>query len=171
MSLQIEYRSIAEMHPLETNPRIIKDKDFESELRRKNKLTGEFDFDGTATSDKVIGYFAHIEMLNGFGKTFYMTVELMRMHAERYSKSFKEPNGPWTKEFDAMAIKTVLRNLLSHYGYLSVEMQAAIKYDLQDEDISDKVKSEIDQNGNKKDMAFEDAEVVTDFGNNDEAGF
>lgn len=169
---QIGYKGLIQLAMRTSEYRIINaDKVFEGELRRKNKLTGEFDFDGTATSDRVIGYFAHIEMNNGFGKTLYMTTEGMRKHAEKYSKSYNEPNGPWTKEFDAMAMKTVIRNLLSHYGYLSVEMQTAIKHDLQDEDVSDKVNSEIQRNGNRTDMAFEDAEVVTDFGNNDEAGF
>lgn len=108
--------------------------------------------DGVAKSDKVIGYFAYIELLNGFSKTLYMTVEEMASHAKKYSKglsadtteaslvalasSQKTPDGKtagWKGNFHAMALKTVVRLLLSKYGYLSIEMQNAITSDLSGE--------------------------------------
>jgi len=63
-----------------------------------------------------------------------------------------------------MAIKTVLRNLLTHYGYLSVEMANAIETD-NNEDAADKVMSEIRGNANKNDMGFSEAEVVPETNN------
>lgn len=96
---------------------------YEGELNGFDKLTGELDLSGKRTSDKVIGYFAYIETLNGFTHSKYMTVDAVTAHAKRYSKSFT--SGAWSTNFDEMAIKTVLRLLLSHYGYMSVEMMNA----------------------------------------------
>lgn len=121
---------------------------YEGELRKVNKLTGEIAFDGEKKSDKVIGYFCYFELMNGFSKTLYMTVEQMAAHAKRYSKGLKAEttvesllnlaNLPvlpdsktvgWMGNFHGMGIKTVIRNLLGKYGYLSVEMQQAIAND------------------------------------------
>lgn len=124
---------------------------YEGELRKVNKLTGEIAFDGERTSDKVVGYFCYFELLNGFAKTLYMTVEQMAMHAKRFSKGLKKETTVeslinlaalpvsdsnavgWMGNFHGMAIKTVIRNLLSKYGYLSVEMQNAIADDYEGE--------------------------------------
>jgi recombination protein RecT len=121
---------------------------YEGEIAGKDKLTGSIDFTGQKKSDKVIGYFAHIELLNGFRKTLYSTVEEIAKHAKMYAPTLKfskditveslaklagkEPTGiGWTNSFDDMAIKTVLRELLSKYGYLSIEMQSAIVQDVE----------------------------------------
>lgn len=124
---------------------------YEGELRKVNKLTGEIAFDGERTSDKVVGYFCYFELLNGFSKTMYMTVEQMAAHAKRYSKGlkkdvttealvnlaalrFSDNNAVgWLGNFHGMAVKTVIRNLLSKYGYLSIEMQNAISNDYEGE--------------------------------------
>ena len=60
---------------------------YEGEVRKANKLTGEITFDGEKTSDKIVGYFCYFELLNGFSKTLYMTVEDMAKYAKRYSPS------------------------------------------------------------------------------------
>ncbi|MFV0539562.1 MAG: recombinase RecT [Dysgonomonas sp.] len=123
---------------------------YEGELQKTNKLTGEIKLDGEKTSDKIVGYFAHFELLNGFSKTLYVSVQNMAKHAKQYSPSIKNDNKVlldtliqlsgkdstglgWTGDFDSMALKTVLRNLLSKYGYLSVEMQTAITNDYESE--------------------------------------
>lgn len=98
------------------------DKVYEGEFKGLNKLTGELDLSGERISDKVVGYFAYIETLNGFSHSLYMTSEEIVSHAERFSKSYNYNQSAWKTDFDAMAIKTVLRMLLSHYGYMSVEM-------------------------------------------------
>lgn len=102
------------------------DKVYEGELKSADKLTGAIDLAGEKTSDEVIGYFAYIETLNGFSKTFYWTKDQVIAHAKRYSKSYKANSSIWRDNFDEMAIKTVLRNLLSHYGVMSVEMSRAM---------------------------------------------
>lgn len=138
---------------------------YEGELRKVNKLTGEIAFDGDKKSDKVVGYFCYFELMNGFSKTLYMTVEQMADHAKRYSKGLKKDttveslmnlaNLPvatdsktvgWMGNFHGMAVKTVIRNLLSKYGYLSVEMQQAIQNDTEgDADVRDAL---VVKNGN-----------------------
>lgn len=95
---------------------------YEGELVKIDKLTGEVDLSGEAVSDKIIGYFAYMETVNGFKKAFYWTKEKTIAHANKYSKSYKNGNAIWKDNFDEMAIKTVLRNLLSHYGIMSVEL-------------------------------------------------
>jgi recombination protein RecT len=99
---------------------------YEGELKSVDRLTGAIDLSGEKVSDTIIGYFAYIETVNGFSKTFYWSKEKVIAHAKRYSKSYKPGSGVWGSNFDEMAIKTVLRNLLSHYGVMSVEMSRAI---------------------------------------------
>lgn len=103
---------------------------YEGELVKVNKLTGEIDLSGEKKSEKIVGYFAHIELTNGFAKTMYSTREQVTAHAKKYSKSFGNSSSAWQTDFDAMAKKTLLRNLLSHYGYMSVEMINAIDSDM-----------------------------------------
>ena len=99
---------------------------YEGELVKCDKLTGEIEIDPTKrTSDKKIGYFAFIETLNGFRKTLFMTVDEVTKHAQQYSKSFSHASSVWATDFDAMAMKTCIRLLLSKYGVMSVEMQRA----------------------------------------------
>lgn len=140
----------------------------EGELRRKNKLTGEFDLSGDPVSDKIIGYFAHIEMINGFSKTFYMSKEQVTAHGRRYSKSFNNATSAWSTNFDEMAIKTVLRYLLSHYGFLSVEMLSALETEQEPEETVDaQVEYEINNNANKQPIGFtEEPPVASGTGNN-----
>lgn len=164
---------------------------YEGELRKVNKLTGEIAFDGERTSDKVVGYFCYFELLNGFSKTLYMTVEQMANHAKRYSKGLVKydeagnkvdvtvdslvaladlPMAPdsktvgWLGNFHGMAIKTVIRNLLSKYGYLSVEMQNAISNDYEGDDVTDGRDTLIQNNANAQtvDMADVDYQEVED---------
>ena len=67
-----------------------------------------------------------MESLNGFSHSVYSTKEEVQKHAQKYSKSCDSSNSAWKTDFDKMAVKTVLRNLLSHYGYMSVEMMNAM---------------------------------------------
>lgn len=157
---QIGYKGLIQLAMRTGQYRIINaDIVYEGEFRSRNKLTGEFDLRGEKKSDVIVGYFAYIELLNGFSKTLYMSKQRVTEHAQKYSKSYNTANSPWKKEFDAMAIKTVLRNLLSHYGFLSVDMVSAIDTD-PDQDVSDKVQGEIKQNGNGTSVGFEEAVVV-----------
>jgi recombination protein RecT len=102
---------------------------YDGEMLEENRLTGEFDFSGKRKSDNVIGYAAYFQLLNGFSKSLYMSVDQIRAHGKRYSKTFDFSGSSWKSNFDGMAKKTVLKLLLSRYAPLSVEMQSAITQD------------------------------------------
>lgn len=136
---------------------------YEGEFQSKNKLTGEFDLEGTKTSDTVVGFFAHFELLNGFKKTLYMTLDEMKAWGAKYSPAYNSKSGPWQKEFPKMGIKTMLRNLLSHWGYLSVEMAVAISSDGDyKDDATDAANDLINNKTASQNMNFEDADVIDD---------
>ncbi|WP_019377700.1 recombinase RecT [Virgibacillus halodenitrificans] len=102
---------------------------YEGELKSWNRLTEEIeiDFEGKS-SDKVIGYTGYFELLNGFRKTVYWSREEVEKHKKKFSKS----DFGWKNDWDAMAKKTVIRNMLNKWGILSVEMQTAVSKDDQD---------------------------------------
>ena len=105
---------------------------YEGELVSCDKLTGAVDLSGEATSEEVIGYFAYIQTKNGYEKTLYWTRDKLIRHVEKYSDSYKSGNMIWKKNFTEMAIKTVLRYLLSHWGYMTVDMVNALSADAED---------------------------------------
>ncbi len=104
----------------------------EGQAVERNLLTGETKIIGEPSSDKAIGYFAYMELLNGFTKTVYMTREEVTAHAKKFSKSFNMASSAWKTDFDKMAIKTCVRRLLSKFGILSVEMISALTKDDED---------------------------------------
>lgn len=138
---------------------------YEGELKKADKLTGAISFDGDRTSDRIIGYFCYFELLNGFSKTLYMTVDQMADYAKKYSpsvpkettvevlKNLANPGATavattkkqvgWMGNFNDMALKTVIRRLLSKYGYLSVEMQMAMANDVEERDDAADSRSEM----------------------------
>ena len=99
---------------------------FEGQITGVNCLTGALET-GEKISDKIVGYVATIELLNGFSKTIYMTVDEVKAHAKEYSDGYKydlksgKGTSTWTKFFDEMACKTVLTKLLKTYAPISVE--------------------------------------------------
>ena len=82
-----------------------------------------------------IGYYAMFEYINGFRKAIYWSKERMTEHALKYSQAYRTDkakgwkNSFWSKDFDAMAVKTMLRQLISKWGIMSVEMQQALESD------------------------------------------
>jgi len=79
----------------------------------------------------IVGYVAMFELINGFSKQLYMSVEELDAHAKRFSQTYRKGYGLWSdKEMrGSMMEKTILKRLLSKYGVLSVEMEQAIKSD------------------------------------------
>lgn len=83
-----------------------------------------------------VGYVAMFEYLNGFRKTIYWSKEKMEAHALRFSKGYAAKKGYtfWEKDFDSMAYKTMLRQLISKWGIMSIDLQKAFEADaVQDE--------------------------------------
>ena len=99
---------------------------YEGQIVEENPLTG-YVFDWSKkTSDTVVGYAAYFSLINGFEKTFYMTAAQVNEHGKKFSKTYNNAGGLWKKDFESMALKTVLKLLLSKYAPLSVEMQKAV---------------------------------------------
>lgn len=84
-------------------------------------------------SEEIAGYFATIELINGFKKLIFWGYDKVYSHGKRFSKSFN--NGPWKTDFDAMAQKTLLKALISVYAPLSQEMEKAVIFDAEAEDM------------------------------------
>lgn len=106
----------------------------EGEIAKIDRLSGEIEFDWIEDEKerekaKIIGYVAYLKLLNGFEKSLYWSVEKCKAHATRFSKSFKFGGGLWKDDFESMAIKTVLKQLISKYGPLNTQLQEAIVKD------------------------------------------
>ena len=102
----------------------------EGQIKEIDFVTGEI-IRGEKISEEVVGYVAYMELLNGFKKSLYMTIEELQAHAEKYSQSYAydlrsgRKSSVWTTNFDAMAKKTVLKKLLSNFGIISIDQQSA----------------------------------------------
>jgi len=104
---------------------------YEGQLISEDPLKG-FEFNWTAKkSDKIIGYAGYFALINGFEKTLYMSVEELQKHGQKYSKTYSQTSSKWKTDFEAMAMKTVIKLLLSKFAPLSVDtvMQKAIVAD------------------------------------------
>ena len=124
----------------------------QGEYKGRDPMTGDPRFKFLEDDDEwerlpVIGYMASFEYLNGFRKVLYWSKEKMMNHADRYSAAFSRkayenliagniPQGEmlkyssfWYKDFDSMAKKTMLRQLISKWGIMSTDMQSAYESD------------------------------------------
>lgn len=113
----------------------------EGELIRFDPLNEEIEVnlirdDEQREAAPTIGYYAMFEYTNGFRKAMYWSRAKMEAHAKKYSPGYKrdlEKGTNWTfwaKDFDAMAYKTMLRQLISKWGIMSIDLQDAIDSDM-----------------------------------------
>lgn len=134
------------------------------ELNRFDALNEEIDCNliedyETRQAADTIGYYAMFEYINGFRKAIYWSKEKMLSHADKYSPAFKAEDYKkliageipenemwkyssfWYKNFDDMAKKTMLRQLISRWGVMSTELQKAFA--------SDSTLAEVDHTNNE----------------------
>jgi len=107
----------------------------EGELIKYDPLNEEIkvnliDDDLVRENAKTAGYYAMFEYENGFRKTLYWSKEKMEKHAQTYSKSYKSSSSFWQKDFDTMAFKTMLRQLISRWGIMSIDLEKAYTSDM-----------------------------------------
>lgn len=102
---------------------------YEGELVKVDRFTDEYDFSGQRVSNKVIGFMAYAKLHNGFEKTIYWDVQKVMAHGQRYSKTYNSQYGMWKKDFEAMALKTVLKHLIMKWLPKTEEMQLALMSD------------------------------------------
>jgi recombination protein RecT len=112
----------------------------EGELKRFDPLNEEIECEliedfATREKAKTVGYYAMFEYLNGFRKAIYWSREQMEAHALQYSPGYRSDVQKgrkytfWSKDFDGMAYKTMLRQLISKWGIMSIELQTAFERD------------------------------------------
>ena len=83
-----------------------------------------------------VGYYAMFEYLNGFRKSIYWSREKMVAHAKKFSPGYQRDleKGSqytfWSKNFDEMAFKTMLRQLISKWGVMSIDIVQAVDADM-----------------------------------------
>lgn len=117
---------------------------YEDELKKYNPITGDVvfvtDFSkctqrNAGDESKVVGYYAWFRLKTGFSQELYMSSAAVDNHAKKYSQAYcydireGKKSSKWTTDFEAMALKTVIKLLLSKWGILSVDMQRAIQDD------------------------------------------
>lgn len=104
---------------------------YKKQLIKKDFINGfEFDWEQEPEqNENPIGYYAYFKLVNNFSAELYMSHDDIVKHAQRYSQTFKKGFGVWHDNFEAMALKTVTKLLLSKQAPLSVEMQQAVLAD------------------------------------------
>lgn len=132
---QLGYRGLIQLaHRTSQYANLHAGKIFDGEIKSFNPITGE-PILGEKFSDTVVGYIAYFKLINGFEKSFYMSITDLENHALTYSQSYAydkktgKKSSPWSTHFDAMACKTVLKLLLNKWGVLSTEMATVIQAD------------------------------------------
>lgn len=102
----------------------------EGELISGDEFNEDWVFDKSKKkSEKVIGYYAKFELINGFVKCAYWTVEQVDKHAKKYSQAVQKGwTSPWKTNYDEMGCKTVLKSILK-YAPKSIEMVNALRFD------------------------------------------
>jgi recombination protein RecT len=112
----------------------------DNQFKSFNRLTEELDADFSEEGNgKIVGYAAYLQLTTGFKKIVYWTKAEVEAHAKQYSFAYqKDYDSPWKSNFDSMAMKTVLKNMLNKWGIMSTEMQIAQTTD-------QKVYSDIDE--------------------------
>ena len=136
-SFQIGYKGILELAMRSGEFRnIIDEVVYDGQLIKKNKFTGEYIFDEDSINlddkgqAKPIGVMARFDLINGYSKTIYWSLEEIEAHAKRFSQAYRSGyDSPWKSDFWQMAKKTVLKSLLNKYAPKSVAMQTALKFD------------------------------------------
>lgn len=126
------------------------------EIQDEDFVSGEMRFKALPSTERmnapIVGFLAYFELVNGFRKMSYWTVEEITAHAQKFSKTYAKGDSVWHTDFNGMAKKTVLKLLIGKFGPMSVDMQAALRDD----------QAVVDGNGAES-YADNDAELVTTF--------
>lgn len=103
---------------------------FQNQFISYNELTEDLQANFAKQGEgPVVGYVGYFRLINGFEKTVYWSREKTISHAKKYSKNYNGKNSIWLSDPDSMGKKTVLKNMLSKWGIMSVEMNKAIQVD------------------------------------------
>lgn len=102
----------------------------EGELKSYDPIEDEYTFEPCTNMEEreklpIIGYYGYFILTNGYKKTLYWSKEKMDAHAKKYSMAYRKgwDSSLWKSDFSSMAYKTIIRQLISKHGVMSVEMQ------------------------------------------------
>lgn len=100
------------------------DNQFKSFNRLTEELNADFEAEGTG---EIVGYAGYFRLISGMEKTTYWTKDEIIAHAKKYSQSYGKNYSPWSDkdQFHGMAKKTVVKNMISKWGIMSIDMQTA----------------------------------------------
>ena len=146
----------------------------EGELIRFNPLLEELEVNLIDDYDlrektKTIGYYGRLEFMNGFSKSIYWNLNQMENHAKRYSSMYRKDlqtgskKSYWSLDFDSMAYKTILKQLLSKWGILTKDLQTAIDADFirtEEKESVPEVKEEVKEEVKKEKINKKDIQLA-----------
>jgi recombination protein RecT len=145
----------------------------EGEIKNWNRMTGEITFEWIQDDEErlkkpVVGYAAYFQLHNGFEKTLFMSVKQLEAHGLRFSQTYKKGYGLWKDDFNSMALKTVVKMLLSKFGPLSIDLQRAVVVDqavindaeTQDVTYVDNEEPEVDKEAERIALLIQDAKTL-----------
>jgi recombination protein RecT len=107
----------------------------QGEILEVDEFTESYKFcripdDATREKAVIVGYYAQFELLNGYKKELYWSIQRILNHAKKFSKSYNSSSSPWKAHQDAMCRKTMLRTLIRNWGVMSTTMQEAYGADM-----------------------------------------
>lgn len=143
------------------------------ELVKKNKFTGEYVFDESKReSDEIIGVMSAFELVNGYKKVEYMTVQEVKDHAQKFSQAYRRNAAIWKDNWEEMMKKSCLKRLLVRWAPKSIEMQQMVMFDqaVVKGDISDMNNAQAVYADNTQEVNVEQTEHVEDAVEVDENG-
>lgn len=143
------------------------------ELVKKNKFTGEYVFDESKReSDEIIGVMSAFELVNGYKKVEYMTVQEVKDHAQKFSQAYRRNAAIWKDNWEEMMKKSCLKRLLVRWAPKSIEMQQMVMFDqaVVKGDISDMNNAQAVYTDNEQEVNVEQTGHVEDAVEVDENG-
>lgn len=152
-TMQLGYRGIIQLAQRSGQYKYINAGEvYEGEQVNYNRISGMLEISGEATGEEVVGYFAYFQLNNGFEKAVYWSRDKVIAHAKKFSQAYKsgKKDSPWFTNFDAMALKTVLKSIISKYGPMSIEFADAIA-----QDNDDRIEAEVTEKANGKPITIE----------------
>jgi recombination protein RecT len=170
-TFQLSYRGMLQLAMRSGQYKAINVTDIrDGELVSYNPIEDSYDFEPETDINKrmnlaIVGYYAYFEMINGFKKGIYWSKEQIEAHAKKYSATYRKGFGLWTTDFDAMAKKTLLRQLISKWGIMSVEMERAYVGDqavIKEDGTVDYIDNVPDEPEKAVDVLDVDAKEITD---------
>ncbi len=124
---------------------------YEGEKVVEDRIKGTLKIEGKRKNENAIGYFAYMQLLNGFEKAIFWSKKRVELHAARFSKSYSSKSSPWKTDFDAMALKTMILQLIPKYGPMNVDMTSAIIADGGNvTPLKQQLEVEVEQNANSE---------------------